>query len=199
MDYINPTLELEEMDDNEETTFYAYNFNDWKVWFTQHDNGRIYSVSVAKQGEQYFGTSIASDKIGGWYPNRFLVSANHNSKNTADMRAYLNELKEACDMMDSIEYFLYNSKHYELYCRQQVIDTLEKANLGDYDLEGVEITDDDVDTLTRRIYAMRDADFIYALTHDSKHNVLAPIVEEYLIGIREVLDAGLEGEEYDEL
>ncbi len=199
MEYIKPVLDIEEMDDNGDTTFYAYNFNNWRLWFTQYNNGHIYSVSVAKQGEQYLGVSVTSDRIGGWYPNRFLVSANHTSKTTGDMRAYLNDLQEACDVIDSIEHFLYNSKHYELYCRQRVIGALEAANLGDYDLEGVEITDDDIDTLTRRVYAMRDTDFVCALIHERNHNVLEPIVGEYLLGIREVLDAGLEDEEYDEL
>jgi hypothetical protein len=76
---------------------------------------------------------------------------------------------------------------------------MEYVNLGDYDLEGVELTDDDIDTLTSRVCSIRDVEFINTLMSNRYVDVLMPIVSEYLCEIRDVLDAGLEECENDDL
>lgn len=56
-------------------------------------------------------------------------------------------------------------------------DYFDCVNLGNYDLDGVEFTDDDFHTIAKRAKSDND---------------LEKVVHEYLLEVREVLDIGLE-------
>ena len=61
---------------------------------------------------------------------------------------------------------------------KKIGDFFETINLGDYDLEGVEFTEDDFVTIAERL--------------KNSNKTLEEIVDKYLYEIREVLDIGLE-------
>ena len=60
---------------------------------------------------------------------------------------------------------------------EMIRDYFDGVNLGNYDLDGVEFTDDDFRTIAERT--------------KSESN-LEKVVHEYLLEVREVLDIGLE-------
>lgn len=60
---------------------------------------------------------------------------------------------------------------------KRVREHFDGVNLGDYDLEGVEFTEDDFSTISERV---------------EKGCSVEAAVHSYLLEIREVLDAGLE-------
>ena len=59
-------------------------------------------------------------------------------------------------------------------------DYFDSIDLGDYDLDGVEFTDDDFETMAERF---------------EREDDLEKVVHEYLLEVREVLDNGLEDDE----
>ena len=60
---------------------------------------------------------------------------------------------------------------------ETIRDYFETINLGDYDLEGCEFTDDDFRTILLRV--------------ENGDSGLEEVVHQYLLEIREVLDEGL--------
>lgn len=59
---------------------------------------------------------------------------------------------------------------------EMIKDYFDDIDLGDYDLDGIEFTDDDFETMAERF---------------ERENDLEKVVHEYLLEVREVLDNGL--------
>ena len=71
-----------------------------------------------------------------------------------------------------------NGPHAVKYWAERAKEYMNGVRLGDYDLDGVEITDDDYANIGRRVAKSRET--------------LGDAVHQYLLGVREVLDAGLD-------
>lgn len=63
--------------------------------------------------------------------------------------------------------------------RKTVKDYLKSINLGDYDLDGCEITEEDIEVMEKMV-------------KDANGKNMATIVHEYLLRIREILDEDME-------
>lgn len=61
---------------------------------------------------------------------------------------------------------------------------LQDVNLGDYDLGGVELTEEDYEAILRHVQATEEGE-----------RTLEEIVDAYLFEVRDILDAGLENME----
>lgn len=200
---IQPILELHIQEESENSQFYRYSVGDYRVWFSQkNDTGHIYNASIVpKDGDVStdFELFADDDTRDCFYPNKFTIRGRCPYMTIEDAQKYMAAMNNAVDHLKAIKTLFLEGKHYELFCRQRIIDTMEYVDLGDYDLEGVELTDDDIDTLTRRVCSIRDVEFINTLMSNRYVDVLMPIVSEYMCEIRDVLDAGLEECENDDL
>ena len=185
MSKINPVLELKIPDEKDGSVFYRYVVGDFKIWFTQYDDGNIFGIMTAANLPSKEGFSLRifdSNKEPNLqaYPNSFTMSCNSSLMSIEQTAQYIKEMQETLDCLESIKELFFQGPHFELYCKRTIEDILEHTNLDDYELGGVEITQDDVTNIASKIHAGDD---------------INTAVDEYLTGIREVLDAGLDEQE----
>lgn len=101
----------------------------------------------------------------------------------AENKRYLKKIKENKNNLEYLQNFLEKSgiPQSKILSVEEYFDTV---NLGDYDLEGCEFTEDDFDTIKKRWH--------------SGGEKLETVVHDYLLEIREVLDAGLDDEDFSD-
>lgn len=102
--------------------FYRYAVGDFKLWFSQDiETGNIYSVGFKENGDvlKDFDLHIYADedKQGGYYPNVFQIRPRSYPMTTGDAWEFMVKMKQACRLLDAVEEFFANSKHYELYAK----------------------------------------------------------------------------------
>lgn len=174
--------------DGEKAMFYSYDIGDTHhMWFTQELNsGNIYSVSIVRNQRDFREVNIYSRNVDNYtyFPTRFTASIPGNECDVNDMPAWIALLSEAQDVMKAVTDFFAQSAQYRFYCQRHVEREMDKVKLGDYDLDGVEFTEDDVNNMTLQM--------MNAHSMDAK-----AVVHDYLSSIRDVLDAGLDEEELD--
>lgn len=185
MSKINPVLELKIPDEKDGSVFYRYVVGDFKIWFTQYDDGNIFGVMTAANSpskEKFSLRAFDSNKEPNLqaYPNSFTMSCNNSLMSIEQTAQYIKETQEALDCLESIKELFFQGPHFELYCKKAIENILEHTNLDNYELGGVEITSDDVTNIASKIHAGDD---------------INAAVDEYLTGIREILDAGLDEQE----
>lgn len=129
-------LEVEKESANHENEmFYRYRVGDFKLWFTQDQgDGNIYSVGFAEDGDKFkdFEMYIFAHEEGrdGYFPNEFEIRPRSYGMATGDARAFMEKMEQACKVLDTVEEFFKNSKHYELYADKHGIE-FEKVEVQD--------------------------------------------------------------------
>lgn len=180
MEQIKPILELHIADAHDDEQFYRYCVGDYRVWFSQkNDNGNIYSVSIAPQkGVTTDFELYAIDRtMDRFYPDEFTITGHCPRLSIEQGQQYIVAMQRALDCLEAIKTLFLSGPHYELYCMCRVEEAFRNIRLGDYDLDGVEITPEDIANVTLRVMAGADA-------ADAWH--------DYLLSIRETLDIGLD-------
>ena len=175
--------------DDDKAMFYSYDIGvTHHMWFTQElSSGNIYSVSIVRNQRDFREVNIYSRNVDNhtYFPTHFTASIPGNECSAEEMPAWIALLREAQNVMQAVTEFFAKSEQYRFYCKRHVEREMDRVDLGNYELDGVEFTDDDIDNMTLMMFN--------AHAMDAKD-----IVHEYLVGIREVLDAGLE-DEHEEL
>lgn len=115
-------LEVEKESANHENEmFYRYRIGDFKLWFSQADNGNIYSVGFVEDGDELkdFDLHVYADEYGrgGYYPNVFEIRLRSCAMTTSEVRDYMVKAEKACAVLDTVENFFKTSKHFELYAK----------------------------------------------------------------------------------
>lgn len=107
---------------------YRYQVGDLRMWIGQdRESGDIYSIGLVDYAGKFkdfeLSISLHKDEVtqGGW-PDSFEVRPKSYGMATGNARDFAERLKEACDMLDTIEAFLQTSKHYELYAEKHGIE-----------------------------------------------------------------------------
>ena len=173
---------------SEDGMFYRYDVDGrYNLWFVQHENGNIYSVSMAAKRNlnsefEFYITDAHNDMF---YPNQFTLCTHNGHMNANDIAAYIKELADAQELLLSAQHFFETSVHAEKYWSERAKEYISTVRLGDYDLDGVEITDDDYANIGRHVVMSRET--------------LTDAVHQYLLSVREVLDQGLDDIEEDVL
>lgn len=105
----------------ENEMFYRYLVGEFKLWFSQADDGNIYTVGFMENGDALkdFELHIYADedKRGGYYPNVFQIRPRSYPMATMDAWDYMANMKKACRVLDTVEEFFATSKHHELYVK----------------------------------------------------------------------------------
>lgn len=180
MEKIKPVLELHRHDENEDSQFYRYSVGGYRVWFSQkNDNGNIYNVSIAPQkGTTTKFELYAIDRtMNRFYPDEFTITSHCPRMTAEEAIQYIADMQRALGDLEAIKELFLSGIHFELYCTKRVEEAFARVNFGDYDLDGVEFTSDDVANVTARVMNGEEAN---AAVHD------------YLFSVREILDAGLD-------
>ena len=176
------TPELVKPSEDGQEVFYRYGIGDThKMWFTQNQkNGNIYSVSLtAKQGiKDEFEYYITDDGRDVFYPNRFVLRGPSRNMTVHEAGAFIEQMKFAQDLIWTVQNFFERGPHAVKYWTERAKEHMDSIRLGDYDLDGVEITDDDYVNIGRRVAKSREP--------------LSDAVHQYLLSVREVLDNGLD-------
>lgn len=175
------TPELVKPSDDGSEIFYRYGINDThKLWFVQmQDNGCIYSVSVApKNGvKDDFEYYVLDEKLDFFYPNRFVLRGPSRNMTAEEADKFIEQMKKAKLLISAVQHFFESGPHAVKYWAERAREKINHTNLGDYDLGGVEITDDDCVNIACRVIDGTE---------------LSEAVTQYLCEVREVLDAGLD-------
>lgn len=172
------TLELKAP--SEDGMFYRYSVDGkYNLWFVQHENGNIYSVSMTAKRDvpsefEFYISDKTNDKF---YPDTFTVRGRTGHMNAHDVAAYIQELSDVQDVLQSVQHFFETSDHALKYWSERVGEQMRNTNLGNYDLDGVEFTEDDCTNIAQRV--------VSGMTLESA-------MHTYLLEIRDVLDAGLD-------
>ena len=126
MEKFKVVLEVEkESPSDNNGMFYRYSIGDFKLWFSQAENGNIYSVGFVEDGDEFkdFDLSVyaneeARTKEGvGYYPNEFKIRPRSYPMTTGDAWEFMVKMKKACRLLDAVEEFFSTSKHYKLYAQ----------------------------------------------------------------------------------
>lgn len=135
-------LEVEKESANHENEmFYRYRVGDFRLWFSQdQENGNIYSVGLAEDGDKFKDFEMYvlehEDEHGGYYPNQFNIRPKSYGMATGDAREFMGKMEQACAVLDTVENFFKNSKHYELYCKGHGIEVEKNCdNLSQIECE----------------------------------------------------------------
>ena len=186
---LNITPELVKPSEDGSEIFYRYGIGDThKMWFTQNqDNGNIYSVSLtAKDGiKDEFEYYVTDEKMDFFYPNHFVLRGPSRNMTVHEAGEFIEQMKFAQDLIWSVQNFFERGFHAVKYWAERARDYIGAIRLGDYDLDGVEFTDDDYANIGRRVAVSREP--------------LSDAVHQYLLSVREVLDQGLDDIEEDVL
>lgn len=172
------TLELKAP--SEDGMFYRYNVGDrYNLWFVQYENGNIYTASMATKRDMpgKFEFYITDKTNNDFYPNMFTVRGTVGQMSAQDITTYIEELSDAQEVLQSVQHFFETSAHALKYWSERVAEQMRKINLGDYDLDGVEITEDDFVNIAQRIVS---------------GTALTDAIHACLLEIREALDVGLD-------
>lgn len=118
--------------------FYRYRIGDFKLWFSQdNDSGNIFSVGLREEGKEledfevnvYCNEEGRKEKHVGYYPNEFKVRPRSYPMTTDEAQAFMVKMKKACAVLDTVEDFFKNSKHYERYAQAHGLES--KADIED--------------------------------------------------------------------
>lgn len=115
--------------------FYRYRVGDFKLWFSQdQENGNIYSVGFVEDGDRLkdFELRISANEYGrdGYYPNKFEIRPRSYGMATGDAREFMAKMEQACRVLDAVEAFFKNSKHYALYAEKHGIEVPKGQELA---------------------------------------------------------------------
>ena len=119
---LSVVLEVEkESPYRENEMFYRYAVGAFKLWFSQADDGNIYSVGFKRNGDEFKDFELLiyadEDKCGGYYPNVFEIRPLSYPMTTSDAWEFMVKMKKACRVLDAVEEFFATSKHCELYAK----------------------------------------------------------------------------------
>ena len=126
MEKLKVVLEVEkESPSDKNGMFYRYSIGDFKLWFSQAEDGNIYSVGLVEDGDEFkdFDLSAYANEEGraeksvGYYPNEFKIRPRSMPMTTADAWEFMVKMKQACRVLDAVEEFFASGKHYELFAK----------------------------------------------------------------------------------